>query len=85
MATSLVHALLEATHNFTEDEFHRLPETTKRLLRAELYDALNRDRRIMPLLIKLIKENHKNGGPSEKLFEALAARMRENYDQITKI
>lgn len=80
MATSLLHAILESTYNFTEADFERLSATTKRLLRAELYEALNRDGKIMPLLVKLIKDN--KGGASAELFKALEDRIRENYNQF---
>jgi hypothetical protein len=83
MATSLVHELLESTFSFTTEDYERLSDATKRLLRAELYEALNRDPRIMPMLVNLIKDN-KNGA-SQALFEALKDRMRENYNQITQI
>jgi hypothetical protein len=77
MATSLLHALLEQTHQFTEEDFARLSDATRRLLRAELYEALNRDGRIMPMLVSLIKEDK-----NTELFKALMERVRENYDQI---
>ena len=83
MATSLLHALLEATYEFSEEDFERLSDATRRLLRAELYEALNRDSKIMPLLVKLIKD-HKDDA-SKDLFSALEDRVRENYDQIANI
>jgi transcription termination factor NusB len=83
MATSLLYALLDATYNFSEEDFARLSDSTKRLLRAELYEALNRDGVIMPKLVNLIKD-HKDGA-SKDLFEALMDRVRENYNEIAKI
>jgi hypothetical protein len=82
MATSLLHALLEATYDFSEEDFERLSDATRRLLRAELYEALNRDGRIMPLLVNLIKDNKDNA--SKELFDALMERVRENYQQVAK-
>jgi hypothetical protein len=58
-----------------------LSETTRRLLRAELYEALNRNEEIMHLLIELIKDA--SAGPKQaELFNALVDRMRQNYDHI---
>jgi FKBP-type peptidyl-prolyl cis-trans isomerase (trigger factor) len=83
MATSLLHELLQDTYNFSEEDFARLSDATKRLLRAELYEALNRDGKIMPLLVKLIKD-HKDD-VSKDLFQALMERVHENYQQIANI
>lgn len=80
MATSLLHALLEAAHGYTEADFYRLPAETRRLLRAELYEALNRDDTIMPLLVKLIKDQETDD--SQKLFGLLKARVIENFKQV---
>jgi hypothetical protein len=60
MATSLLYALLDATHKFSEEDFARLSDSTKRLLRAELYEALNRDGVIMPKLVNLMIRSLQN-------------------------
>jgi hypothetical protein len=80
MATSLLFELLESTHNFTEAQFALMSDVKRRLLRAELYEALNRDDQIMPLLVQLIKDNKDN--PNNELFRLLQGRIRENFEQF---
>jgi hypothetical protein len=80
MADSLLHALLEQSHGFTDDDFMRLDEVTQRLLLSELYDALMKDPQIMPLLVNVILQ--RNLVP--ELFDKLVIRIRENYNKISQ-
>jgi len=85
MATSLLHALLEASHGFKFEDFDRLHEVTQRLLVNELYDALMTDRDIMPLLVRAILYHHNDAtSPMYTMFRQLAARIGTDYDQISR-
>jgi len=82
MATSLLQALLEHTHGFTDDDYQRLSNVTKRLLRNELYEMLNRDPVIMPLLVQAIIQNSTN--TTRALFEELAQKIGQDYEQLSQ-
>ncbi len=86
MADSLLHALLEQSHQFTEDQFMNMNDVIKRLLLSEIYEALTKDPQIVPVVnhaIAHIKDNPDGAMPAlQEVFSKLAARIGEDYDKI---
>jgi hypothetical protein len=88
MADSLLHALLlDSRIGFTENDWLALDAVKKRLLLSELYEALNRDPQIMPLLVTAILQRNANPPNNavqalQTLFTALVNRIRADHQRF---
>ena len=88
MADSLLQALLEQSHQFTDDQFMNLNDVIKRLLLSEVYEALTKDPQIVPMVNNAIAHINDNPGGAmpalQEVFSKLAARIGEDYDKISE-
>jgi hypothetical protein len=86
MADSLLHAVLlqsSPATGFREEDWPalELDQVKRRLLISELYEALNRDPVIMPLLVKMILQ--RPGATPQALLAALADRIGPDYQKVS--
>jgi hypothetical protein len=88
MADSLLQALLEQSHQFTDEAFGNMDPVIRRLLISELYDALTNDPLIVPMVntaIAHIKDDPDRAITAlQEVFSKLATRIGEGFTKISE-